>query len=126
MAGGEDRAQYLAVSRNAAQPERVNSRLRPARTPHPHGARTAGIRIPMVGSCTAGTGTVDGRRRTDESMTDLELPDTAEELSRLRAENERLRAIVARDAPPDGRPRRRRRVGRWTFATICLLVGCLL
>jgi hypothetical protein len=59
-------------------------------------------------------------------MTDLELPDTAEELSRLRAENARLRAIVARDAPPDGRPRRRRRVGRWTFATICLLVGCLL
>jgi hypothetical protein len=59
-------------------------------------------------------------------MTDLEVPDYVDELARLRAENEQLRAKVARQAPPDGKPRRRRRVGRWTAATVCLLVGCLL
>ncbi|MET8148521.1 hypothetical protein ACIBSW_37780 [Actinoplanes sp. NPDC049668] len=60
-------------------------------------------------------------------MTEPEVPpDTEQELAQLRAENERLRALVESQAPPDGAPRRRRRVGRWTAATLCLLIGCLL
>ncbi|MEU7906519.1 hypothetical protein [Actinoplanes sp. NPDC049118] len=58
-------------------------------------------------------------------MTEPEVPDTEQELARLRAENERLRALVERQVPPDGKPRRRR-VGRWTAATVLLVVGCLL
>jgi hypothetical protein len=62
----------------------------------------------------------------DGSMTDLEVPDSVNELARLRAENEELRAQLARQAPADHMPRRRRRVGRWTFATVFLVIGCLL
>jgi hypothetical protein len=62
----------------------------------------------------------------DGSMTDLEVPDSANELARLRVENEQLRAQLARQAPADRTPRPRRRVGRWTFATVVLVVGCLL
>jgi hypothetical protein len=62
----------------------------------------------------------------DGSMTDLEVPDSLNELARLRAENEELRAQLARHAPADHMPRRRRRVGRWTFATVFLVIGCLL
>jgi hypothetical protein len=59
-------------------------------------------------------------------MTEPEVLDSEQELGRLRAENERLRAIVARQAVPGGEARRRRRAGRWTVATVCLLIGCLL
>jgi len=59
-------------------------------------------------------------------MTELEAPEFRDELARLRAENEHLRAMVERQAPPDRVPRGRRRVGRWTAAAVCLLIGCLL
>ena len=62
-------------------------------------------------------------------MTDLHVPNSLEEpdeLARLRAENERLRALVARQESPAAAPRRRRRVGRWTAATVFLILGCLL
>jgi len=59
-------------------------------------------------------------------MTDHEVADSADEVARLRAENEQLRAMLAGQAPADDTPRRRRRTGRWTAATVCLIVGCLL
>jgi hypothetical protein len=59
-------------------------------------------------------------------MAEPEVLDSQRELARLRAENERLRAMVARQPPPDGAPRRRRQVGRWTAAVVCLVIGCLL
>jgi hypothetical protein len=64
--------------------------------------------------------------REDYPMTALETPELRAELERLRAENERLRTMMANEVPPDGRPRRRRRVGRWTAAVVCLVIGCLL
>ena len=60
-------------------------------------------------------------------MTQPGVPDSPDELAQLRAENERLRALVAQqDQPTPAGPRRHRQVGRWTAATVCLLVGCLL
>jgi hypothetical protein len=59
-------------------------------------------------------------------MTKPEVLDSPDELAQLRAENERLRAMIARHVPPTGRPHRRRRAGRWTAATVCLLIACLL
>jgi hypothetical protein len=64
-------------------------------------------------------------RRTSD-MTEPEVLDSPDELAQLRAENERLRAMIAGKEPPAGRPRRHRRVGRWTAATVLLLIGCLL
>jgi hypothetical protein len=59
-------------------------------------------------------------------MTDMQAPEVRDELARLRAENEHLRDMLAGQAPPVGAPRRRRRVGRWTAAVVCLFIGCLL
>jgi hypothetical protein len=61
-------------------------------------------------------------------MTELQAPapEGQDELAQLRAENERLRTLVALQAPPNGKPRRRRQVGRWTAAVACLIIGCLL
>jgi hypothetical protein len=59
-------------------------------------------------------------------MTEPEVLDSRDELAQLRAENERLRAMVAHQAPPDVRTRRTRRAGRWSAATVFLLIGCLL
>ena len=59
-------------------------------------------------------------------MTGPDVQDSLDELARLRTENERLRAVVVRQTPRDDGPRRRRQVGRWTAATVCLLVGSLL
>jgi hypothetical protein len=52
--------------------------------------------------------------------------DAVQELARLRAENERLRAMVAGREAAGGTPRRPRRAGRWSAAAIFLLIGCLL
>ncbi|MEU4220284.1 hypothetical protein [Actinoplanes sp. NPDC026623] len=58
-------------------------------------------------------------------MTEPEVPDIEQELARLRAENERLRALVDRPVAVERKPRGRR-VGRWTGATVLLVIGCLL
>jgi hypothetical protein len=57
---------------------------------------------------------------------DAEVFDAEQELRDLRAENERLRAMMARSEPPQVEPRRVRRAARWGAATVFLVVGCLL
>ncbi|GIF12907.1 hypothetical protein [Actinoplanes teichomyceticus] len=55
-------------------------------------------------------------------MADAEASAAERELALLRAENERLRALLAARPPAQ----RRRRGGRWALATTLLLAGCLL
>lgn len=58
-------------------------------------------------------------------MTEPEVLDSQDELARLRAENERLRAMIGAQPPPAAPRRRGRRAGRWSAATVFLLIGCL-
>jgi hypothetical protein len=59
-------------------------------------------------------------------MTELHELDVEKELARLRGENDQLRALVAAQEKPAAKPRRARRAGRWTVATVLLVIGCLL
>ncbi|WP_433727671.1 hypothetical protein ACQP2Y_13000 [Actinoplanes sp. CA-051413] len=57
---------------------------------------------------------------------DAEVFDAERELRELRAENERLRTMLARPETPQVRPHRARRAARWSAATVFLVIGCLL